>query len=106
MTAAELQAAKAAVKAATYTYRSYSPRSLELYAQRYYWYVRALPWVVLNQRTAITRVLARRIMTPGSNPTSLAKQLLESKSEWFDGLRAQVAPPALTLILTLSLPLT
>ena len=33
-------------------------------------------------------------------------QLLESKSEWFDGLRAQVAPPALTLILTLSLPLT
>ena len=39
--------------------------------------MRALPWVVLNQRTAITRVLARRIMTPGSNPTSLAKQLLE-----------------------------
>ena len=90
MTAAELQGANAAVKAATYTYRSYNPRSLELYAQRYYCYVRALPWVVLNQRTAITRVLARRIMTPGSNPTSLAKQLLESKSEWFDGLRAQV----------------
>ena len=68
--------------------------------------MRALPWVVLNQRTAITRVLARRIMTPGSNPTILTKQLLESKREWFDGLRAQVAPPALTLILTLSLPLT
>ena len=68
--------------------------------------MRALPWVVLNQRTAITRVLARRIMTPGSNPTSLAKQLLESKSEWFDGLRAQVAPPALTLTLTLTLTLS
>ena len=45
---------------------------------------------MLNQRTAITRVLARRIMVPGSNPTFLAKQLLESKTEWFDGLRAQV----------------
>ena len=32
--------------------RSYNPKSLELYAQRYYWYVAALPYVVLNRRTA------------------------------------------------------
>lgn len=56
MTAAELQGANAAVKAATYTYRSYNPRSLELYAQRYYWYVRALPWVVLTFRLCLTAI--------------------------------------------------
>jgi len=49
----ELQQAKAAVKEATYSYRSYNPRSLELYAQRYYWYVASLPFIVLNSRTAI-----------------------------------------------------
>ena len=110
----ELQVARAAVKAATYSYRwssstarspswsmpilsvlarrrrSYHPRSLELYAQRYYWYVAAMPYLVLNKRTAVTREVARQVMLPGSNPTALAKQLLEFKTEWFDLLRAQV----------------
>ena len=86
----ELREAEAAVKAATYSYRSYNPRSIQLYAQRYYWYVAGLPYVVLNKRTAITRELARQIMIPGSNPTDLSKQLLEFKTEWFDLLRAQV----------------
>ena len=89
-TAVEVRQAKAAVKEATYSYRSYNPQSLQLYAQRYYWWVAALPFVVLNCRTAVTRVLARRIMLPGNNPTNLSKQLLESKTEWFDGLRASV----------------
>lgn len=73
--------------------RSYNPKSLELYAQRYYWYVAAMPYVVLNRRTAVTRVLARRIVRACSehgNPTDLAEELLELKSEWFDVLRAQV----------------
>ena len=87
---AELQQARAAIKEATYSYRSYNSRSLELYAQRYYWYVASLPYLVLNSRTAISRVLARRVMQPGSNPTKLAKELLESKTEWFDSLRATV----------------
>jgi hypothetical protein len=75
------------------TLRSYNPKSLELYAQRYYWYVASLPYVVLNRRTAVTRPIARRIMRAcqaGSNPTDLAEELLELKSEWFDLLRAQV----------------
>ena len=82
--------ARAAVKRATYSYRSYNPDSLFLYAQRYYWYVASLPYVILNRRTAVTRELAREVMIPGSNPTDLAKRLLEFKSEWFDLLRAQV----------------
>lgn len=90
----EVAAAEAAVKAATYTYRSYNPISLQFYAERYYWYVASLPYVVLNRRTAVTRSLARRIMraqgSGSSNPTDLATELLETKSEWFDLLRAQV----------------
>ena len=92
-TSVEVRQAKAAVKEATYTYRSYNPQSLQLYAQRYYWWVTALPFVVLNCRTAVTRVLAWRIMLPGNNPTNLSKQLLESKTEWFDGVHAQVRSP-------------
>ena len=53
----------------------------------------ALPYVVLNRRTAVVRPLARRIMRAcqaGSNPTDLAEELLEMKTESFDLLRAQV----------------
>lgn len=53
----------------------------------------SLPFVVLNKRTAVTRPLARRIeraCSGKSNPTDLADELLEYKSEWFDALRAQV----------------
>ena len=88
----ELQEARAEVADITYSYRSYNPKSIELYAQRYYWYIASLPYVVLNKRTAVTRVLARRIMracAAGSNPTDMAEELLELKSEWFDLLRAQ-----------------
>ena len=63
---------------------------MRLYAQRYYWYVASLPYVVLNSATAVTRDIAREIMVPGSNPTALAKKFMESKTEWFDLLRAQV----------------
>ncbi len=90
---ADLIEARQAVMQATYSYRSYNPKSLELYAQRYYWYVASLPYIVVNKRTALTRPLARRIMracTSGSNATDLAEELLELKAEWFDLLRAQV----------------
>ena len=85
--------ADAAVKALTYYYRSYNPISLKLYAERYQFWVESLEYVVLHKRTAITRSLARRIMracTKGSNPTDLAEELLELKSETFDSLQAQV----------------
>ena len=89
----EYAEAEAAVKAATYIYRSYNPESIRLYAERYDWWVESLEYVVLNKRTAITRSLSRRIMracTKGSNPTDLAEELLELKSETFDSLQKQV----------------
>ena len=88
----ELSEARRDVNNACCSYMSYNPESLALYAQRYYWYVAALPYVVLNKCTAVTRPLARRIMRAcqaGGNPTDLAEELLELKSEWFDLLRAQ-----------------
>jgi hypothetical protein len=68
--AEEIERARAEVKAATYSYRSYNPISMHLYAQRYYWYVASLEYVVLNRRTAVTRKLARRIMRALPNKTS------------------------------------
>ena len=68
--AEEIDKARAEAKAATYSYRSYNPISLRLYAQRYYWYVASLEYVVLNRRTAVTRKLARRIMRALPNKTS------------------------------------
>ena len=107
--AEEYTEAEAAVKAATYCYRSYNPKSIELYAERYDWWVESLEYVVLNKRTAITRSLARRIKrgcTKGSNPTDLAEELLELKSEMFDSLQKQVrccTLLALTLTLTVAI---
>ena len=43
--------------------RSYDPKSLELYAQRYYWYVASLPYVVLNKPATST------LRTPGHSLT-------------------------------------
>jgi hypothetical protein len=68
--AEEIEKARAEVKAATYSYRSYNPVSMHLYAQRYYWYVASLEYVVFNRRTAVTRKLARRIMRALPNKTS------------------------------------
>ena len=92
--AEEYEEVKAEMKAATYCYRSYNPKSIEFYAERYSWWVESLEYVVLNKRTAVTRPLARRIMrscTKGSNPTDLAEELLELKAETFDSLQAQVS---------------
>ena len=62
--------------------------------------------IVLNRRTAVTRELARRIMRAchaNSNPTDLAEELLESKSECFDLLRAQVSSFQSTIVRQLPL---
>ena len=80
----EIAAAEATVKAATYYYRSYNPRSIEIYAERYSFWVESLEYVILNRRTAIVRLLARRIArscTKGSNLTDLAEEL---KTEMFE----------------------
>ena len=37
----EIEEARAAVKQATYCYRSYNPTSMSMYAERYYWYAAA-----------------------------------------------------------------
>ena len=40
---ADLAQAKADLKSATYSYRSYNPVSLKLYSERYYWYAPHAP---------------------------------------------------------------
>jgi hypothetical protein len=108
--AGEYEEVEAAIKAAMYCYRSYNPTSIQIYAERYAWWVESLEYVVLNKRTAVTRLLARRIMracTKGSNPTDLAEELLELKAEMFNSLQAQVSttePSVLALTALLSCP--
>ena len=86
----EMADLEAKLKDATYTYRSYDSRSLKIYAERYGWYVASLPYIILNKRTAVTRPLSRRIMracSRYSNPTDLAAELLEYKSEAFTNMQ-------------------
>ena len=52
---------EAKVKSITYSYRSYNPESMLLYAERYDWYVQSLDYIVLNKQTAISRLLALRV---------------------------------------------
>ena len=73
-----------------HNYRAYNPTSMHLYYQRYKWYLLSLPYIILNNRTAITRELKQEIMMSSNNPTALSRKLTEFKYEWFDNLRAEV----------------
>ena len=114
----DLERARAAVKAASYVYRSYNHISMRIYAERYGWcapplrliilpqypidfrmplplalrYVHSLPYVILNKRTAVTRRVERRLVRAGikTNPTALAEEFLEDKHEALSSLQAQV----------------
>ena len=57
----ELAAAELKATQTTYVYRSYNPQSLLLYAERYSFYVRSLPYVILNKRMAMSKLVAKRI---------------------------------------------
>ena len=59
-------------------------------------WVESRPYIILNKRTAIKRSLARRIMracAKNSNPSDLAEELLELKSEYLTSLQAQERAP-------------
>jgi len=59
----------AEVKAMTYSYRSYNPKSLKLYAERYPGYVASLPYIITTRRTAVTRRLTRQHDSPSTRPS-------------------------------------
>jgi hypothetical protein len=55
-------------------------------------YIHSLPYVILNQRTAVTRRVEQRLTRAGvkTNPTALAEEFLEDKHEALSSLQAQI----------------
>jgi hypothetical protein len=89
----QITAKERALSKKFYRYRSYNPTSMLLYAERYAWFVASLPFVITNRRTAVTRSLTRRLKrgcATRSNPTDIADELAERKSEVFHTLLLSV----------------